>query len=48
MDLTNIENLLTKQTELLQAIYILGLFIVGCSCAIFVCFLLYKFIKSFY
>lgn len=48
VDTTNLELLVTQQTEILKAIYILGLYFIGVVGAIFVCYLLYKFIKSFY
>lgn len=48
MNTSNIEILLVEQTELLKAIYTLGLYCLGVVGAIFVCFLLYKFIKLFY
>lgn len=48
VDTTNLELLVTQQTEILHAIYISLLFIIGVVGAVFVCYLLYKFIKSFY
>lgn len=48
MDTTNLEILVTQQTEIIKAIYILGLYFIGVVGAVFVCFLLYKFIKLFY
>lgn len=48
MDTSNLELLVTQQTEILKAIYVLQLYVLGVVGAIFVCLLLYKFIKSFY
>ena len=41
-------SMLAQQTEILQAQYVLMLFVLGSVGAVFVCFLLYKFIKLFY
>lgn len=40
--------ILTQQTELLQAIYYVALLNIGCLSAIGVCYVLYKAIKIFY
>lgn len=42
---SDILNALIVQTQTLNQIYIVLLFMVGVSCAVFVCFLLYKFLK---
>lgn len=41
-------DLVTEQNEVLTSIYATNLFTIGITSAIFVCVLLYKFIKLFY
>lgn len=48
MELSNVESLLNENTLVLQRIYTGQLFIIGVLCAVFVCWLLYSFIKKFY
>lgn len=41
-------DLLTQTIQLQQSQYVLSLFVLGCTVAVFVLFLLYKFIKLFF
>ena len=46
--LADIQTILLHNSQTLDSIYISLLFIIGVVSAVFVCVLLYKFIKSFY
>lgn len=48
MDSTAIETLLVQNNDLLCRIYVVLLFWVGVSGAVFVLFLLYKFLRKFF